>query len=231
MSSTIAREPSSADWGPPSPLFGEFLDHLRSAGLSEKKISDATGQARHFLVWLQEVGGEIETIDDDVMRHFRDHECRCPRPRFGQYGNHVSRSRSLLSGVRRLVIFLEETGRTRHPGECGEGFRLLDEFLERLSTDRYSRFTIKYYRGICRHFIVCVCRKTPFLEFEPASAVKFDPDLTGGFGVKWTWSATFGGKRRAGGDFHSPYAKGNFTFDRRIEGFRQHPQLDLRRKG
>ena len=154
MSSTIAREPSSADWGPPSPLFGEFLDHLRSAGLSEKKISDATEQARHFLVWLQEVGGEIETIDDDVMRHFRDHECRCPRPRFGQYGNHASRSRSLLSGVRRLVIFLEETGRTRHPGECGEGFRLLDEFLERLSTDRYSRFTIKYYRGICRHFIV-----------------------------------------------------------------------------
>ena len=41
----------------------------------------------------------------------------------------------------------------------------------------------------------------PFLEFEPASAVKFDPDLTGGFRVKWTWSATFGGKRRAGGDF------------------------------
>ena len=46
-----------------------------------------------------------------------------------------------------------------------------------------------------------VCRKTPFLEFEPASAVKFDPDLTGGFRVKGTWSATFGGKRRAGGDF------------------------------
>ena len=43
--------------------------------------------------------------------------------------------------------------------------------------------------------------KPPFLEFEPASAVKFDPDLTGGFRVKWTWSATFGGKRRAGGDF------------------------------
>ncbi len=48
---------------------------------------------------------------------------------------------------------------------------------------------------------ISVCRKTPFLEFEPASAVKFDPDLTGGFRVKWTWSATFGGKRRAGGDF------------------------------
>ena len=50
-------------------------------------------------------------------------------------------------------------------------------------------------------YLLSVCRKTPFLEFEPASAVKFDPDLTGGFGVKWTWSATFGGKRRAGGDF------------------------------
>ena len=49
--------------------------------------------------------------------------------------------------------------------------------------------------------LISVCRKTPFLEFEPASAVKFDPDLTGGFRVKWTWSATFGGKRRAGGDF------------------------------
>ena len=56
--------------------------------------------------------------------------------------------------------------------------------------------------GPCRRCgIDSVCRKPPFLEFEPASAVKFDPDLTGGFGVKWTWSATFGGKRRAGGDF------------------------------
>ncbi len=34
--------------------------------------------------------------------------------------------------------------------------------------------------------IYSVCRKTPFLEFEPVSAVKFDPDLTGGFRVKWT---------------------------------------------
>ena len=55
--------------------------------------------------------------------------------------------------------------------------------------------------GVRSEAIGSVCRKTPFLEFEPASAVKFDPDLTGGFRVKWTWSATFGGKRRAGGDF------------------------------
>ena len=41
----------------------------------------------------------------------------------------------------------------------------------------------------------------PFLEFEPASAVNFAPDLTGGYRVNLTWSATFGGKRRAGGDF------------------------------
>ena len=108
MSSTIAREPSSADWGPPSPLFGEFLDHLRSAGLSEKKISDATGQARHFLVWLQEVGGEIETIDDDVMRHFRDHECRCPRP--------VTTTQLTQ---RSLARFAEQFRPLSHPLECG----------------------------------------------------------------------------------------------------------------
>ena len=49
-----------------------------------------------------------------------------------------------------------------------------------------------------------VREKPPFWSFEPASAVKFAPDLTGGFRVKWTWSATFGGKRRAGGDFGAP---------------------------
>ena len=40
--------------------------------------------------------------------------------------------------------------------------------------------------SLCGHAIISVCRKTPFLEFEPASAVKFAPDLTGGFRVKWT---------------------------------------------
>ena len=67
---------------------------------------------------------------------------------------------------------------------------------------RYSEVRQAQTRDIAQPFrISSVCRKTPFLEFEPASAVKFDPDLTGGFRVKWTWSATFGGKRRAGGDF------------------------------
>ena len=40
--------------------------------------------------------------------------------------------------------------------------------------------------GATTRLIAGVCRKTPFLEFEPASAVKFDPDLSGGFRVKWT---------------------------------------------
>ena len=49
--------------------------------------------------------------------------------------------------------------------------------------------------------IWCLPNPPPFSELEPASAVRFDPDLTGEYRVKLTWSATFGGERRTGGDF------------------------------
>ena len=88
MSSTIALDLSTGvEQGAVGPFFPVFLDHLRLTDLSEKNISDASGQARNFLVCLEEVGGGIETIDDTVVRRFRDHDCRCPPPRRGQYGN------------------------------------------------------------------------------------------------------------------------------------------------
>ena len=55
-----------------------------------------------------------------------------------------------------------------------------DPVLHRGSTEHAAQFLAAPIA------IGTVCRKTPFLEFEPVSAVKFDPDLTGGFRVKWT---------------------------------------------
>ena len=171
MSSSSLRDfTPGAEWGPLGQFLPEFRDHLRSTGLSEKKIPDTVGQARHFLVWLHEVGTDIEAIDDTAMRGFRDHECQCPPPPRGQYGMHVKRSRTLLAGVRRLVVFFEETGRTWHPGECGVGFRLVDEFLERLVREYYSPATIKHYRGICRHYIV-------WLHLSRISMKELDTDI------------------------------------------------------
>ncbi len=155
MSSPIEQNtPSAAYWGPLGPYLPDFLDYLRSAGLSEKKARDALGQARHFLLWLKQVELDIESIDDVVLRRFRDHDCRCPRPRYGQYGSYTRRPRTVLSGARRLIQFFEELGRTRHPGECSTGFRLLEAFLSQLERDRYRPDTLTHYRGLCRHFIV-----------------------------------------------------------------------------
>ena len=49
MSSPIEQNtPSAAYWGPLGPYLPDFLDYLRSAGLSEKKARDALAKPGIF---------------------------------------------------------------------------------------------------------------------------------------------------------------------------------------
>lgn len=48
----------------------------------------------------------------------------------------------------------------------------------------------------------------------------------------WEWDPAISGEPRlaTGWREYSPNAKGNFSFERRIQGFRRRPMVDLRRK-
>ena len=125
----VARSGTGRGW----PVFPEFVDHLRLADLSEKKISDASGQAKHFLsVWKRLAG---------ISRRLRIPLC--------------VGSGTMIAGVRHPVTdaSVRCTAAFGVPGRdwknaaggrmwCGEGFRLLDEFLEQLKGGQYSPFTI-----------------------------------------------------------------------------------------
>ena len=165
MSREIGRNTArGADRDPLRPYHEEFLNRLKRADLSEKRIQFLLGHARHFLAWLERDGTSIETVDDVVLKRFRDHDCRCARPRHGRYREHGRRSRQLLSGVFWLVRFFEETGRTRHPGDYDEAVRLLEAFLQQLAADGYKPTTLGLYRQTCRHFIVWLQRSRTALK-------------------------------------------------------------------
>ena len=128
----------------------ECLNHLKSSGVSKGLVPIFRASARHFLVWLERDGGRLDGIDDAVLRRFRHHDCRCPRSKHTRYRNHARRSRQSMYGVLKLVRFLEDTGRTSHPGELHKGFRLLGDFLERRAAVGHSADSLKRGRINCR---------------------------------------------------------------------------------
>ena len=145
----------------------EFLNHLKSSGVSKGLVPIFRASARHFLVWLERDGGRLDGIDDAVLRRFRHHDCRCPRSKHTRYRNHARRSRQSMYGVLKLVRFLEDTGRTFHLGELDKGFRLLGDFLERRAAVGHSADSLKRGRINCRHFLVWLHQsRTPMAEMD-----------------------------------------------------------------
>ena len=128
------------------PYLPEFQAYLKQAGLRANTICGLRGKARHFLVWLNQDGTPIESIDDTVLRRYRDHDCRCPRTRYRQYG-----TSAIMPGALWLVRFFDTTGRTRRPGSGDDGFRLLEEFLATLAAKHYRPVSLEHHRSLCRH--------------------------------------------------------------------------------
>ena len=58
-----------------------------------------------------------------------------------------------MSRVVALLRFLEQTGRTAHPGELEEGFRLDEDFVKRCAAEGYATASLQRYRSSCRHFL------------------------------------------------------------------------------
>ncbi len=52
-----------------------------------------------------------------------------------------------------LRIAVEQTGRTAHPGELEQGFRLAEDFVLACAAEGYTTDSLRRYRSSCRHFL------------------------------------------------------------------------------
>ena len=92
-----------------------------------------------------------------MIRRFRDHRCRCgPPPGIGpRYKRSLKNSTlsSIKTGAIHFVHFLEQTGRTAHPGESELGRQLLSGFLEQLERLGHRPSMIYFNRCAVSHFL------------------------------------------------------------------------------
>ncbi|NKL66982.1 tyrosine-type recombinase/integrase [Rhizobium leguminosarum] len=98
------------DAGKLRPFVEAFTSQLLNLGHTRLTVSGYEASVRHFGQWLQSTKIAITEIDDDVVRRFAQHRCRCPG----------SRQTDLLSAkyvnrVRRFVGFLVEYGAVTPP--------------------------------------------------------------------------------------------------------------------
>ena len=138
----------------------EFKEQLNQTGFSGRFNVTCIGAARHLLVWLELDGTEVKAVDNATIRRFRDHKCSCP-PREGRTGLYTLNApppRHTMKGVHWFIRFLEESGRTVHPGELERGQHLLHDFLEWALAQGHTSNTIRAYSAFSRHLLIWLHR-------------------------------------------------------------------------
>jgi len=101
---TDERFPGSArlmNAGPLQPLVDAFVAELRARRHTALTISGYEHSARHFSDWLGRYSIELDRIDEDVVRRFAGHWCRCPGSR-----RQDRISAKYVRRVRRFIRFL-----------------------------------------------------------------------------------------------------------------------------
>jgi len=91
------------DPGPLRPFVDQFTGHLVSLGHTALTVRGYGDAARHFAVWLQELGIAITNVDGDICADFANHRCRCPG---GRRSHRVSAKYARRAA--RFVRFLAE---------------------------------------------------------------------------------------------------------------------------
>ena len=132
----------------------EFIDDLRHrGGVVEGQLPKYRYAARHFLIWLELTGIELNIVDGAVIERFLQHGCRCAESSAPVRLRRWRKCRT-SSRIMTFIRFLERTGRIETPGELDDNFRLLDAFLAGLRRDGYATATIELYRYGCGGLIV-----------------------------------------------------------------------------
>lgn len=138
----------------------EFRDFLHGARRDPAFIDEALGSARRFLIWLRRSGIRLGSVDDAVLRRFRDHDSACPPHQSvaGLYTRHALRPQATFASVQQFVGFLETSGRTWHPGELETGHQLLQEFEEWAASEGHTPRMVANCCGMARHLLIWLHR-------------------------------------------------------------------------
>jgi len=119
------------DPGPLSPWIDQFAADLTAQRYTPLTIEGYTASARHFGAWLGNAGIPIDVIDDEVVRRFAEHRCRCPGGRRWQ-----SISPNYWRRVVRFYAFLQRAGVARAPLKVASPHPLLDDYQSWLRVHR-----------------------------------------------------------------------------------------------
>lgn len=119
------------DPGPLSTWIDQLADDLAAQRYTPLTIGGYTASARHFAAWLGCAGIAIDLIDDDVVRRFAEHRCRCPG---GRQWLRISPKYSRRA--RRFFVFLQKEGVARPPLKVASPYPLLDDYQSWLRVHR-----------------------------------------------------------------------------------------------
>ncbi|MFC3725700.1 tyrosine-type recombinase/integrase [Neoaquamicrobium sediminum] len=93
------------DPGALRPFVEAFTSRLLTLGYARLTVSGYEDSARHFGQWLRRTKIAVAEVDDDAIRRFSRHRCRCPGIRRADY-----LSAKYVNRARRFVSFLAECG-------------------------------------------------------------------------------------------------------------------------
>jgi site-specific recombinase XerD len=136
------------DPGPLSPWIDKFAADLAAQRYTPLTIEGYTASARHFATWLGSAGIPMDAIDDNVVRRFAEHRCRCPGGRQWQ-----SISSNYWRRAKRFCTFLQRAGVARAPVKVVSPHPLLDDYQSWLRIHRgLSERTITRHRRDLHRF-------------------------------------------------------------------------------
>jgi integrase/recombinase XerD len=91
--------------GSAAPYLEGFAAHMASVGHTPLTISFYLGSAIHFGGWLEAAGLDCTDVNDETIKAFGAHRCKCPGRR-----SHEGVSRSYTARVQRFADYLREKG-------------------------------------------------------------------------------------------------------------------------
>jgi integrase/recombinase XerD len=103
--SVESRRQRRMNAGDIEPLVAAFVDHLSALGYASLTVICYEASARHFAHWLTRSRIDVADVDDDIIRRFARHQCRCPGIR-----RQDRLSAKYVKRTRRFVEFLSERG-------------------------------------------------------------------------------------------------------------------------
>ena len=129
---------------------------LLTAFLSSLSLDEKSGCAvlygaavRHFLHWLERHRTAIRTIDDQVVRRFEKHRCRCHR--YSAQQAHYKADQA--ARVRRFVRFLEDQGYVEVDDGIDDLPRHLADYSDAIDHLQLAQGPAQSYRSEAEHVV------------------------------------------------------------------------------